>query len=85
MVHRVLKVTPSHYIIRGDNCLDIEYVPHENVIGIVTQWWRNGKSHTINDSWYKTHVTTWLAIHPIVRLTKRIKSICKKIIHKLHK
>lgn len=72
VVHRVLRVCADHYVIRGDNCLTEEHIPHEDVFGIVTHWWRNGKEHTTHDIGYRTYVTLWLALHPLYRFLRRI-------------
>ena len=43
LMHRVLKVTPTHYICLGDNTLDYETIAPEQMIGVVTAFQRNGK------------------------------------------
>ena len=43
LMHRVLKVTPTHYICLGDNTLDYETIYPEQMIGVVTAFERNGK------------------------------------------
>ena len=43
ILHRVLEVTESGYIIRGDNCYSDEIVPEGAVIGVLTEFFRKGK------------------------------------------
>ena len=40
VLHRVLKVTEKGYIIRGDNCYYDEKVKEEDVIGVLTQYFK---------------------------------------------
>ncbi len=43
ILHRVLEVTDSGYIIRGDNCYYDEIVLEEAVIGVLTEFFRKDK------------------------------------------
>ena len=40
ILHRVLKVTDTGYIIRGDNCYADEIVPEECILGVLTEFFR---------------------------------------------
>ncbi len=42
-LHRILQVRENDYIIRGDNTYNLEYVPKDYVIGILKEFYRNGK------------------------------------------
>lgn len=77
VVHRVLQVMPDHYIIRGDNCLDLEYVPHDRVFAILTHWWHNGREYSIDDRSYRCYVALWLFFHPLYRCVRRIKRLLR--------
>jgi len=82
VVHRVLKVLPDKCIIRGDNCIALEEVPHEDIFGIVTMFWRNGRKYDIDSKAYNIYVTLWLLFHPIYRILKRIVGKVRRIIWK---
>ena len=44
ILHRIIGVTnDGNYIIRGDNTYKKEYVPQENVVGVMTAVYRGGK------------------------------------------
>ena len=44
VMHRILKITPDGYIIRGDNLFQNEYdIKNENIIGVLKAFYRNGK------------------------------------------
>ena len=52
ILHRVLRVTDSGYIIRGDNCYFDEIVPEETVIGVLTEFFRKKKHYYCTDKRY---------------------------------
>ena len=43
VLHRILKVRENDYIIRGDNTFVYEYIPKENVVGVLRAFYKNGK------------------------------------------
>lgn len=43
VLHRVLKIRENDFVIRGDNTYAYEYIPKENVVGILKEFYRNGK------------------------------------------
>ena len=52
ILHRVLKVTDTGYIIRGDNCYYDEIVPEEDVIGVLTEFFRKKTHYYCTDEKY---------------------------------
>ena len=52
VLHRVLYPTDTGYIIRGDNCYSDEFIPEENVIGVLTEFFRKGKHIYCTDAKY---------------------------------
>lgn len=70
VLHRVIKVLPDGYIIRGDNCLDRENVSEDQLIGVLAEFYRNPKNANDIDTntakpvnmdgfWYKFYVRFW--------------------------
>lgn len=43
VLHRVIKVLDTGYIIRGDNCYVNECVPEDAVIGVLTEYFRKNR------------------------------------------
>lgn len=43
ILHRILKVMPDYYIIRGDNLFHKEIVKREQIIGLLKAFYREGK------------------------------------------
>ncbi len=56
VLHRVLKVTDTGYIIRGDNCYYDEIIPEEDVIGVLTEFFRKDKHYYCTDEEYLRYV-----------------------------
>ncbi len=74
ILHRVLTVTETGYIIRGDNCYEDEIVPEEAVIGVLVEFFRKNKHYTCKDEKYLRYVHKRLKSYKVRRvfvLTKR--------------
>lgn len=64
ILHRVLTVRQDCYIIRGDNTFIKERVPKSAVIGVLSEFNRKGRAHTVNDFSYKLYSRLWRYIYP---------------------
>lgn len=64
VLHRVIRVQDGCYLIRGDNCLSMEHVPDEWVIGVVTAVFRHGREIRMTDAGYRLYVAVWNAVYP---------------------
>ena len=84
VLHRVLQVTDTGYIIRGDNCYADEIVPEETVIGVLTEFFRKDK-HIIceSDKRYHKYIKRQLKTYKIRRFFVMIKYKCKNLIKKI--
>lgn len=78
LMHRVHKVTPTHYICLGDNTLEYETILPEQMIGIVTAFERNGKRIEATNPWYRIYCRIWSHTRPIRRLYKWFREKTKK-------
>lgn len=67
ILHRVLTVTDSGYIIRGDNCYYDEIVPEEAVIGVLTEFFRKKKHYFCTDAQYLKYVKRHLKNYKVRR------------------
>ena len=71
ILHRVIKVLPDSYIIRGDNCLQKEYgITDRQILGVLTGFYRDGKEIDMNGLAYRGYVRFWCAIYPLRRIYK---------------
>lgn len=73
VLHRVLRVNESEYLIRGDNTYSMEKVPRAAVLGILTEFKRNGKTYSVNNTGYRYYARIWHAIYPLRRLAIRVR------------
>ena len=78
LMHRVLKVTPTHYVCLGDNTLDYEYITPEQMIGVVTAFQRNGKRIEVTNLWYRLYCRIWGHTRPLRVLYKRFREKTKR-------
>jgi hypothetical protein len=85
VLHRVLQVTDTGYIIRGDNCYSDEIVPEEAVIGVLTEFFRKDK-HIVcaTDKKYHRYIKNRLKTYKIRRffvvLKAKLRAGVKKIL-----
>ncbi len=56
ILHRVLTVTDTGYIIRGDNCYYDEIVQENAVLGVLTEFFRKDKHYFCTDEGYLRYV-----------------------------
>lgn len=80
VLHRVLKVRDSDYVICGDNRYCKEYgITDRHIIGVLTAVVRDGKEIPITDLWYRLYVHLWCDLFPIRVLILKVKSIPKRL------
>lgn len=73
VLHRIIKVLPDSYIIRGDNCVTKEYgITDENILGVLSECYRKGKKLNLNGILYKLYCRFWHYSFPIRRFYKKV-------------
>ena len=85
VLHRVIAVNDDGtYLIRGDNTYSDEIVPDSAVLGVLTEFVRDGKQYKVTDEEYLRYVRARVKSYPMRRLyvisKQRTKSAIKKII-----
>ncbi len=82
VLHRVLSVYDGGYIIRGDNCYVDEDIPEEDVIGVLTEFFRKDKHYLCTDEKYLRYVDKRLKRYKLRRFfvvpTRKVLSMIKK-------
>ena len=86
VLHRIVEVREYDYVILGDNCINKEYgIRDEDIIGVLTEFLRNGKKISIESKLYKFYSRFWYAIYPIrkviVVVKGKLKGWVKRIRH----
>lgn len=65
VLHRILQVREKDYYIVGDNCRKGEYVRDEQILGVLTQVVRDGKTINAGDPAYQRYVHLWCDFFPL--------------------
>ena len=65
VLHRILKVREKDYFVAGDNCRKGESVRDSQILGVLTQVVRDGKTITPEDPAYRRYVHLWCDFYPI--------------------
>ena len=81
VLHRVVKVLPDSYIIRGDNCAYIERIKDEQIIGVAQGVYRDGKFYSCQDKEITKYATRQRWTLPLRMIRYYAKAIKKKLIH----
>ena len=80
ILHRIRKITPNEYLIRGDNTWTTEHIPPKSILATMTGFYRTpeGKLITKNNLSYRLYK----AVLPAIRILRRIGSKVKRTIRK---
>ncbi len=79
VLHRIVQVLPDSYVICGDNCMEREYgITDEQIIGVLTGFYRDDKAVDMNGMAYRLYVRLWVFLYPLRRLEKRLRFAMKK-------
>ena len=85
VLHRVIRVLPEGYLIRGDNCLTTERVQESQVIGVLTGFYRDDRPVDLSGTGYCLYCRIWCALSPLWRLYRRVSSAAASLLCRLHK
>lgn len=66
VLHRIVKVRESDYVLSGDNIWMLEKgIRDDQILGVLTTVIRNGKLQDVNEPAYKRKVKLWWMIYPL--------------------
>lgn len=72
VLHRIVGVTDTDYIICGDNCLAKEYnISDEQIIGVLRAFFRDDKEINMNGVGYRLYCRVWVAMYPLRVIAKK--------------
>lgn len=75
ILHRIIEVRETEYVILGDNCLRKEYgITDEQILGVLIGIIKNGKHIRTTDKAYLLYVHLWCAIYPLRVIIKFINA-----------
>lgn len=79
VMHRVIKVKEDEYLIRGDNTFVVEHVPKDRILGVLVEFNRKGKHHSVTERSFVAYSRFWNFIYPIRFLWHIFIVVLKKI------
>ena len=85
LLHRIIKVTPDSFIIRGDNTFLRERVAKDRIIAVLDEYKRNGKKHSTGDFGYRLYVRVWNFIYPIRFILHKVLCLARTLYRKIFK
>jgi len=79
VLHRIVKVLPNGYVIRGDNTyFDERGVTDADIVGVMTAFKRKGKDVSVESRAYKAYVRIWCFVYPLRKLVRPVYSKLRK-------
>lgn len=81
VIHRIIKVTETGYVILGDGLFEREYdITDANIIGVVKGFFRKEKYIPCTSKGYKIYVKLWVDVllfarKPIIVITRKCRSL----------
>lgn len=86
VLHRVIKVLPDAYVIRGDNCVKKEFgITDADMLAVMTSFVHRGKEHSVTERGYRFYSRFIVFIHPLVSLKLRTRSFLGRVYRRLFK
>lgn len=83
VLHRVIKVLPDGYIIRGDNCIGSDRVAEDDVLGILSMFVRGKRQISVTDRSYLVYSRLIVLFHPVKKAYSACRRAAAKTLRKL--
>ncbi len=81
VLHRIIAVRRDHYVIRGDNTYKKEYVKEDQIIGVVSEFYRGEKHVSAASRAYRTYAALWHFIFPVRLFLLKMRGLASKVKH----
>lgn len=65
VLHRLVAMDDHWYYTRGDNCLGVERVPRDQMLGVVIEIVRKGRTISLQSRGYRAYVWLWRISTPV--------------------
>ena len=83
ILHRILRVLPSGYLIAGDNNYFVERdITDADILGVMKRVIRDGKDITMDDPLYRLYVHLWCDCYPLRMFLLRGKAFISRHLRK---
>lgn len=78
VLHRIIKVLPDGYILRGDNSVQKDFVPKEEILGVLAAFQRKQKHYSVKEPLYLVYSRLTVWFHGPKMLLQRVKGKIKR-------
>lgn len=85
VLHRVIAVRKDHYIIRGDNTWAKEYVRDDQILGVVSEFYRGEKHILTSSRLYRLYAAFWHTVYPLRRGWLGARRFASRVKHAIFK
>lgn len=66
LLHRIIGVREDGvYLVRGDNTYRIEAIPHDAIVGVMSEFYRGKRHVSASNKHYRRYAAFWNAIYPL--------------------
>ena len=80
VLHRILKVRESDYVICGDNRWNMETgITDRHIIGRLTAVLRDGKEHPLSGFGYRIYVFFWCRLFPVRAFVLKVLYVLRRL------
>lgn len=83
ILHRIVKVKPDGYVIRGDNNYADEFRTDEEILGVMTAFIRDGRTHTVKETGYRLYSILRCGLYPVRSLYRKVRHFGGMTLRKL--
>ena len=84
VLHRIIAVKKGHYVIRGDNTYQKEYVSEDQIVGVVSEFYRGEKHVSTASRGYRAYAAIWHFIFPLRRFFLGARRLASKVKRKIY-
>ncbi|HAM69066.1 MAG TPA: hypothetical protein DCP68_05590 [Ruminococcus sp.] len=84
VLHRVIEVREKDYVILGDNCIMKETgITDADIIGVMTEFYRDGKRHTTDELPYRIYSRAVVAAAPLRTAWRKLRQKAGRFLRRL--
>ena len=83
VLHRIIRVTDDGYVICGDNCLFLEYVKDETLVGVLSGFRRDDKYISMDNFLYLLYTRIWVFLGPVRRFFMRMRGVMHRFYRRI--
>ena len=80
VLHRVISLKERGYIFRGDNTYSPEYVPEDQVLGVLSSFVRDGREYAVTDPRCLGYARFWCAVYGLRVFFFRCRRLVSRLV-----